>query len=351
VPLISLAAAAVCSFATTYVLIRVLLPVLQRRGIMDVPNKRSSHLLPTPRGAGFGVVPGIAAGIAAAALTGAGAVHWVILAGAAAVAVCGAADDLLRGIPAGIRLLVHVSAASLVVIVRGGLPALPLPNDIPFDSQAVGVFVSVLWIVSVTNIFNFLDGIDGFAGAQALVAGVALALIMPGSAAMAAAIALAAAAAGFLLYNWHPARIFLGDAGSTTIGFLIAALPFHAPDHRRPDLVFCAVLFTWFFLADGVFTMLRRTLRLEPIWKPHRSHLYQKLSKAGIAHDVIVTRVMAPAILLSALTVITFRSSDPELLWLPLIGAVALFVAYFVWAEKNHDYGNITSQRNAVSGK
>jgi Fuc2NAc and GlcNAc transferase len=276
----------------------------------------------------------IGAGITVAALCGAGHVHWSILAGASMIAFTGAADDLLGGIPAAIRLVVQSAAAALVVWFAGGLMAAPLPAPLTVPLGVAGPLCSLVWIIAVTNIFNFLDGVDGFAGTQAVLGGSAIAIIASDISIATTGIAIAGAAAGFLAHNWRPARIFLGDSGSTTIGFLLAVLPFEAKPDVRPQLVFATILFLWFFLSDGVFTLIRRLLRGDRIWEPHRTHLYQVIARAGIAHDVVVIRVMGMAVIVAGVAIVSARAENAMYGWISLLLALLLFGAYFCWSER-----------------
>jgi UDP-N-acetylmuramyl pentapeptide phosphotransferase/UDP-N-acetylglucosamine-1-phosphate transferase len=152
-----------------------------------------------------------------------------------------------------------------------------------------------LWLVGTVNLYNFMDGIDGIAGVQAVVAGLAWALwgAWVGAAGVLAVGALvAAAAAGFLTLNWPPARIFMGDAGSTVLGFLLAAAPLLAAQEAPGAVPFDRLLIAgalglWPFLLDGTFTLFRRLAKGENILQAHRSHLYQRLVIAGRSHQTV----------------------------------------------------------------
>src|SRR5206468_6921221 len=125
--------------------------------------------------------------------------------------------------------------------------------------------------------YIFLAGIDGHAGLQGAVAGLGVALLHTVGSFTTIGMAVCGACAGFLVHNWHPARIFMGDVGSATLGFILAAVPFQTSGRWRSDSVFFVALFLWFFLADGAFTVFRRLWRGEKVWEAHRTHLYQRL--------------------------------------------------------------------------
>jgi len=152
--------------------------------------------------------------------------------------------------------------------------------------SALASALTILWIVLLTNAYNFMDGIDGIAGVQALIAGTGWTIValQAGSRDIAAlSLPVAGASSGFLLHNWQPAKVFMGDAGSGFFGFLLAALPLLAP-RGQISLLWCGVLLMWPFLFDTGFTVLRRASRFENILSAHRSHIYQRLVIAGCSH-------------------------------------------------------------------
>jgi len=301
---------------------------LRRRGVVDIPNERSSHSAPTPRGGGAAVLAGTAAGLAllhgwqGTPLPGA----W-ILAAVALMALVGLADDV-RGLPAWLRLLVQTGCAALVIAGGLSLERLPLPAPLDFPAGALALPLAWLWLVGVTNLFNFLDGIDGYAGWQTVLACAGAALLGLGEPMTAAAICVGGAAVGFLAWNWHPARIFLGDVGSTAIGFFLALAPLAAPVDRRPEAVFTMAMLLWFFLSDGAYTLLRRLAQGEKIWSPHRSHLYQQLARQLGRHDAVVVRVGTTGTLLGAAAVAAYLARNPGGQWAVLAVAVAAFLVY-----------------------
>jgi UDP-N-acetylmuramyl pentapeptide phosphotransferase/UDP-N-acetylglucosamine-1-phosphate transferase len=261
-----------------------------RRGLLDVPNERSSHTAPTPRGGG--------AAVALAVLLGAalGRLPLGYLAGGLLVALVSAIDDL-RPLPALVRLAAHVAAAGALVW------GLPWP-------WAVGAAV---WVVGLTNAYNFMDGIDGIAGVQGVVAGAAWGVLgwlsgRPEVALLGAL--LAAGCLGFLPHNWPPARIFLGDVGSAFLGFSFAALPLLL-DARSPRSYLAGVLVVWPFVLDASFTFLRRLLRGENVLQAHRTHVYQRLTIAGWSHARVTLLYGLLATLGAALALLGLPSEGP----------------------------------------
>lgn len=324
----SLAIAAVAGMVS-WAVVAATLPFLQRRGVLDIPNARSSHEAPVPRGGGIGILGGIAAGLGVAGFLGMPLPVPRVLVGLGVMAVLGWADDVRGGLPVAWRLAAQVGAALVVVQGLGALERFPLPVPLDVSLGPLAWPVTILWIVGVVNIFNFLDGIDGFAGVQGVVAGLGVAAVGWGSWATPAGIAAAAACAAFLLHNWHPAKVFMGDVGSLTLGFLFAVMPLAAGRGRAPMMVFVAALCLWFFLADGAFTILRRLLRREKIWEAHRSHLYQRLVIAGWSHAKVALWVGAGMVGVAGVGVGAAFCGRTEALWAALGVAAAAFGVYW----------------------
>ena len=278
----------------------------------------------------MGLIFGLVAGAMTAHLLGMPLPGNEFLIGAMLIALVGLTDDGSGGLPILVRLALQIAASGLVIYEAGGLERLPLPEPLNFQLGALAVPVAVLWIVGVTNLYNFLDGIDGFAGLQGAVVGLGAAFLGLGNL-FVVGFAVAGACIGFLLHNWHPAKVFMGDVGSGTLGFILAALPFQLDTSQRGKGVFIVAMCLWFFLSDGVFTILSRTLRGEKAWTAHRSHLYQRLVRTGLRHDQVVGKVIGGAVLLSTLAVISARVGDPTAPWIVLLLAAGGFLAYYFW--------------------
>jgi phospho-N-acetylmuramoyl-pentapeptide-transferase len=238
-----------------------------RRGLaLDRPNDRSLHSTPIPRVGGLGIMAG-----SLPALWWAG-LPWVIALSAGALSALSFVDDR-RGLPVGIRFGVHFAAA---VVLLGWLSAVPW----------WGLPVLAVAVVWMTNLYNFMDGSDGLAGGMAVfgfgacAAGAAMA---GDDALVAGAAGVAAASAGFLVFNFPPARVFMGDSGSIPLGFLAAALGLVGWSRGDWPLWFPVVVFGP-FVADATVTLARRVVRGERIWQAHRTHYYQRLVQLGLGH-------------------------------------------------------------------
>lgn len=259
-----LAAFLVCWLLLSWLLQRGRLP-------MDHPNERSLHVTPTPRIGGLGIMAGV--GVAAVWLAGAGLLQAalpVVLA-AFALAAVSVLDDV-RGLPVALRFLAHFVAAVVCLLALG--------------LTGWALLAGTLAVVWMTNLYNFMDGSDGLAGGMAAIGFGALALAaMLGDAAGLAAVcaAIAAAALAFLRFNFPPARVFMGDAGSIPLGFLAATLGILGAMQDVWPWLFPLLVFSP-FIVDASTTLTRRALRGEKVWRAHRSHYYQRVVLLGATH-------------------------------------------------------------------
>lgn len=309
------------------------------RGVLDVPNERSSHSTPTPRGGGLAIALTVLGGTVVAAGMG-----WVpaglaaaAVGGGALMAVTGWIDDR-RGLSALARLLVQVAAAVWAVAWTGAPDALSLgAAAVPIG--AGGALLAVVGIVWATNLFNFMDGIDGLAAGQSVIAAaVAGALLLRAGTGGAALLALlvAAGAAGFLPANWSPARIFMGDVGSALLGFLFGVLAV-ASDVARAMPLLGWVLLLGVFVFDATVTLLRRVARGERWYAAHRSHAYQRLVQSGWTHRRTTTAALTLSIALGLLT--AAAALRPTALPAALAVGAALVTAAYVAVERRLPMG------------
>lgn len=280
--------------------VRMLEEWAKRRNILDLPNERSSHTRPTPRGGGLVIFfTSIVAWLVYLRLTSLESFNvtiWAYLFGAGAIAAVGWQDDL-HPLPNWLRFGVHSGAALLALMTIGYWHSLRVPLLGSVEVEWVGFPLTFLWIVGLTNAYNFMDGIDGLAGGQGAIAGLGWALLawhFEEPFVVAFALYLVASTAGFLIYNWPPARIFMGDVGSAFFGYTFAVLPLLlSPSEDR--LPFAALLLVWPFVFDTGFTLLRRLRRHEKIFEPHRSHIYQRLVVSGYTHRDVTLLYLALA--------------------------------------------------------
>jgi Fuc2NAc and GlcNAc transferase len=283
-------------FAASAVLTGVVRRVALSSGLVDVPNSRSSHTRTTARGGGLSVVLATTAGVIALAVTGivSKPLFLAVTAGAGAVALVGFLDDRYSVRPL-VRFAVHVGAALWALIWLGGLPPL-LVGDHLIKLGAAGYVIGVLGIVWVLNLFNFMDGIDGIAATEAVFmtcAAVFVGVIGGWAAEIpAAAWVLACASAGFLCWNWPPARVFLGDVGSGYLGYVIAILAL-ASARTDPVALWVWLILGGVFFVDATTTLVRRLLRGEHVFEAHRSHAYQWLARRWGSHSRVTGTILA----------------------------------------------------------
>lgn len=284
---------------------------------LDRPNARSLHSKVVPRTGGLAVcVTALILGLWLD--TPVQGVMWLGL----GLGLISLADDRW-GLPIYLRFAAHLLAALGVVYLLGAwsrtmLVALPL----------------VLVLVWSINLYNFMDGADGMAGGMALVGFTVLALGAPGTSLAMAAWALAGAALGFLLFNWSPARIFMGDCGSVPLGFLAASLGLAG--------VVSEVWPAWFplwvfsaFVVDATLTLLKRLLRGERVWQAHREHYYQRLIRMGQSHNRVAGAWMVWSALLGG-AALGLRSSSHAWLACPILLCVYAVIARMIdkrWEE------------------
>jgi UDP-N-acetylmuramyl pentapeptide phosphotransferase/UDP-N-acetylglucosamine-1-phosphate transferase len=289
------AAAAIATGVFCWLATGALIPILRRRDMLDYPNERSSHIAPTPRGGGIAMTGSVLLAWIAlghAGLVGSSVISIVI--GTTLLAVVSWIDDL-RGLSPGVRLVAQGVAVTI------GILALPVHSGLSAWSGPALYFsvIGLIWIWWI-NLFNFMDGIDGLAvsEAAAICAGLLLFTIVGDGADPTAALLAAGivgAAVGFLVWNWSPARIFLGDVGSVPLGYLSGFLLLDLAVRGRWKI---ALILPLYFLADATITLFRRLLRGERVWEPHRQHFYQRAVRKGLGHSAVVKRVIAADILL-----------------------------------------------------
>lgn len=279
--------------ATAFVACAVLTGLVRKHalrvGLMDEPNARSSHSESTPRGGGLALVVAFCASSIIA--SGAGIVEWrfvwaMVLPGGL-VAFIGWRDDHGH-VPALRRLLVHLAACALAIAVI----ALSSDNLLTPDPHwSIGV-VALTWIACgwFLNLFNFMDGIDGIAASEAAFVSFAAAALLTDAGGLVVLWAvLGSTALGFLLWNWAPARIFMGDVGSGFLGCIIATLLIASDLYSEKFSAWTALALAGPFASDATVTLLRRTIRGERWYSAHRSHAYQWLARRWRSHARVTT--------------------------------------------------------------
>ncbi|MFK3725709.1 glycosyltransferase family 4 protein [Pseudomonas monteilii] len=286
-----LAAVVLAAFVLTALIRRYALA----RSLMDVPNARSSHSVPTPRGGGVAIVCAFLLALAGLWSVGQVASADVIALGGAGllVAVVGFIDDH-QHIPARWRLLGHGLAALWLLAWLGGLPTVVVAG-LSVSAPWLLVPLAVLYLVWLLNLYNFMDGIDGIAGLEAVVVCLVISgLYLAGghAEAMIAPLVLAAAVMGFLLWNFPPAKIFMGDAGSGFLGMTLGGLSLQGA-WVAPDYLWAWLILLGVFIVDATVTLLRRLLNGDKVYEAHRSHAYQHAARRVAGHRPVTLAVAA----------------------------------------------------------
>ena len=320
------------AFALALGLTRLALWWLTEKGLVDRPNARSSHTAPTPSGGGLAVVVAVVAawlwGVATSVLV---APETLIVLGLGlGLAAVSFVDDL-RALPVLPRLAAQAAAVAV------GLWALPAEGLVfqgvlaPALDRALAALIW-LWFV---NLYNFMDGIDGLAGLEtaSIGAGAFVVLFLAGTRPDLAYLApcLAAAALGFLWWNRHPARIFLGDVGSVPLGFWVGWLLLSLAASGQWA---AALLLPLYYLADASVTLARRLARAEPVWRAHVDHYYQRAARALGRHDLVTRAILTVNLGLIALAILSTILEPQRLAWLIVGGALTLALLWYLASRR-----------------
>jgi UDP-N-acetylmuramyl pentapeptide phosphotransferase/UDP-N-acetylglucosamine-1-phosphate transferase len=294
-------------FLVSAVLARLLIFGLVRSAVLDYPVDRSSHTVPTPRGGGLAIVATIVLGLyLTGSQTGELETSWIILAVLGGLAAISWIDDL-RSLRVSIRLSSQIICVAIGIWALSPLIAAML---LPLPLWTLLIFTGLCWIWFI-NLFNFMDGIDGIASIETITIciGISIVVVTTGAAPYLGPISLvtAAATAGFLIWNWHPAKIFMGDVGSVTLGFFIGWMLL--------ELILAgqwaaAIILPGYFLADATITLGKRAVRMEKIWQAHKEHFYQRAHQCGLSHADISLRVFAVNCCLVALALLAARGNE-----------------------------------------
>ncbi len=297
--------------------------------LLDLPNDRSSHIQPTPRGGGLAIV--VCFGVTLAGLFWGGLLPQPLalaLAGLVPLSVIGFVDDHGH-VPARWRFLVQAVAVIWALIWIGGMERIEVAGS-AYTIGWMGDFLAALFMLWMLNLFNFMDGIDGIAGVETVTVSLSAMVLMSFSigtslpAEAYVALVLAAATSGFLVWNWPPAKIFMGDVGSGVLGFTLALLALWSAQHHALSLTVWLILAA-VFLVDATLTLMIRIRQGERWYEAHRSHAYQHAARRWSSHRKVTLSVLAINLVwLLPLAWLAMRHPGGEL-WLLLIAILPLF--------------------------
>lgn len=307
--------------------------VLHRLRVVDCPNTRSSHQMPIVRGGGIAIVLMMPIAIALCAFQGARTELSWLFSAFVGLGVVSFVDDI-RGLKPALRFLVQGVAAAAVVMVL----LVPSDNGSSLAKLAFGC-VAWLWIAGYTNAFNFMDGINGIAGFQALITGIGTAAIAVAAGlpathpAVVLVLVLSGAAGGFLPHNFPRASVFMGDVGSASLGFLLAVFAFWISQATHWWMIFWIGLLHANFVLDTGITVVRRALRRDRLHEAHREHFYQRLVRAGYSHAQ-VTLAESGLQMLVAVALSCTTPADWKVKIVVGTAVVAVWFGFFAFAEK-----------------
>lgn len=316
----------------------ILTEVLRRyalaRKIIDIPNARSSHSVPTPRGGGLAIVVVFLLSLLflAWAQLVPGNTLFAVGGAGAMIAVIGFIDDHGH-VAARWRLLGHFAAAAWALFWLSGLPVIVIFGA-TIDLGWAGYVLASLYLVWMLNLYNFMDGIDGIAGVETICVcmGACLLYWVSGFGHMVwLPLSLAGATAGFLFWNFPPARIFMGDAGSGFLGMVLGVMSINSA-WASSQLFWAMLILLGVFVVDATFTLMRRCLRGDKVYEAHRSHAYQFASRRFGKHLPVVLAVAA----INALWLIPIALSVVLLGLDGLFGLILAYLPLIILAVKFH---------------
>lgn len=321
----------IATIAISFVLTHLVRKTAIKRNKFDIPNERSSHQNPTPRGGGVAVVAAFVFGLLALLIRGdiASESFYAIVLPGVLVAAIGYLDDLGRVTAARLRLIGHFVAAVIAVYILDGLPPMPVFAE-TLDIGLVGNIIAVLFLVWMLNLFNFMDGIDSITGVEALTSCLILTIFLINKSETElwqVPALMCAAVIGFLYFNWPPARIFLGDIGSGFIGFTIGTISLVIA-RSQPLITWAVIILLGVFIVDATVTLIRRLIDKQRISTAHRSHAFQHLANSADRHLKVSLSIAAVNIFW--LTPIAWLVVDQRIL--PIIGVVTAYIPLLVLA-------------------
>src|SRR3989344_3972792 len=338
---------AVAAFLISLLLTQRFCDPASRFHILDQPNDRSLHTQPTPRSGGLAI-------LAAVYACGATAIYWLGQPGDAFYGWMGGTGAIVAAIsyldgryplPSAFRIIGHILAATLITFGGFAISHMELPGLVLSLPYWIGVIVTLLFVVWMLNLYNFMDGMDGFAGGMTVFGFSAFAVLglSAGSTLFSVlSLIVAAAAMGFLVFNFPPARIFMGDTGSSTLGFLAASMSLWAV-HERIFPFWAAILVFSPFIVDATITLLRRLLQGGEVWRAHKTHYYQQLVQTGWGHrkTVLWEYVLMTACAGSAIWVV--RQTETVQWW--TIGFWTVVYALLIAMVRRLGAGNLRTRK------
>ena len=308
--------------------------VAWKNRILAIPNERSSHSEPIPLGGGVVIVLAVLATSAWIA----NEIDWkrglIYIVSASVIAWMGWHDDI-RSLPALFRLIVQAIIAIVSIWGMGYFKVVAVPLFGDLQLGVVGIIITILWIVGLTNAYNFMDGIDGNASGVALIGALGWMWLSADTGkwfVFWVALAIAASSLGFLGHNWTPARVFMGDVGSTFLGYTFAVFSLISAD-QGGDALLIGTLLMWIVIMDSFMTFLGRVISRENVFKGHRSFLFHRLVLGGYKHTTISLLYMLLTGIACVLSYL-WSQNDAVAPWLIFFGLPSLWLLLSLHATR-----------------
>ena len=275
-----------------FIVISIILTNLIRKfsiknNLLDIPNNRSSHYVPKPKGGGIAIIIPLIVTILVLFSNNMISIEITksLIIGLILVAIIGLIDDY-KSLPSSIRIIVYLISAGLSLYLIGGVKSISI-NEHSYYLGNIGYYLGILFLVWLTNLYNFMDGTDGFAAVQTLCVSVfcfflfylsnndSFSIIM---------LCIASTTIGFLYWNWEPSKIFMGDVGSCTLGFFFGLFSIYSGNEGIISITVWIILLAP-FIGDATFTLIKRIINNEKWYEAHNSHAYQKIHQFGFSHN------------------------------------------------------------------
>ncbi len=296
-----------------------------RKKIIDVPNERSSHSVPTPRGGGLAIVLSFYIGLVIFYLNGkiSNELFFALIC-SLPIVIVSLVDDIVT-VSSKVRFIVQTASAALALYLLGGVNKLDFVL-FKIEGEWINLLI-LLGMVWLINLYNFIDGIDAYAATEAIFVSIGAYILFHNE----IFLLLAASVSGFLPFNWPKAKIFMGDVGSAFLGFVFAVFIVYYI-HKEVSIIYWLILLALFWF-DATLTLARRIKNKEPFTKPHRKHAYQRAVQAGFTHKQTV--IVAMIINLVAFSILYVLKETKEIFYFFLIYIVALyFLTKFIDTKK-----------------
>ena len=313
--------------------------------LLDIPNDRSSHDIPKPKGGGISIVLIILGTVAVLSFFGMikPDISMSMLVGLSIVAVVGLIDDY-KDLSILVRTIFYFIAAVFSIYLIGGITSISI-SDYYFDLNHIGFFLGVLFLVWTTNLYNFMDGTDGFAAIQTICVSLFCGFLFYFSGNHALSVimfCLVSATIGFLYWNWAPAKIFMGDVGSCSIGFFFGLLSIYtAKEEIIPISIWLILLAP--FIGDATFTLIKRMINKEKWYEAHNSHAFQKLFQLGLSHGQLALGLLLTNLLFIWPLAFFVQINQNYDLYIALLVYILVWIVWLISHLKNNQNTESTS--------